>query len=129
MLKLAEYRQQLINDIESDSLTYSEYPEKRFLFFLEDILVNDYSILSQLDECYFDLPYDKTTNRKGIHIDGGYFEEAANTLHLITIDYNSKDIETLTKDLFDRKVAYLRNYFEAVLNGYFKNGEKSDPAV
>ena len=129
MLKLAEYRQQLINDIESDSLTYSEYPEKSFLFFLEDILVNDYSILSQLDECYFDLPYDKTTNRKGIHIDGGYFEEAANTLHLITIDYNSKDIETLTKDLFDRKVAYLRNYFEAVLNGYFKNGEKSDPAV
>ena len=71
--------------------------QKRFLFFLEDILVNDYSILSQLDECYFDLPYDKTTNRKGIHIDSGYFEEVANTLHLITIDYNSKDIETLKK--------------------------------
>ena len=33
MLKLAEYRQQLINDIESDSLTYSEYPEKDFYSF------------------------------------------------------------------------------------------------
>lgn len=129
MLTLDEFRLELINNIESESLTYTEYAEKRFLDYVADILVYDYSIVSQLDDCYFDLPYDKTTNRKGIHINGGYFEESASTLHLITLDYNNDSIETLTKDVFDRKIAYLRNYFEAVVTGYFKNGEKSDPAV
>lgn len=129
MLTLEEFRQQLINNMESEGLTYYDYPERRFLEYIEDILVHDYCILSQIDDCYFDLPYDKTTNRKGIHINGCYFEESANTLHLVTLDYNNGNIETLTKDLFDRKINYLKNYFEAVISGYFKTGERSDPAV
>lgn len=127
-MNLEEYREQFINYIETTSITEQEYPENVFLKQIEDILSYDYKLLSQLDVCYFDLPYD-AKNNKGMHINGGYFEASANTLHLATVDYNSGEFGIMSKSEFERSINYLKNYFEACLTGYFKNGEKSDPAV
>lgn len=128
-MTLEEYRESFINNIENASILEQEYPVNIFLRELEDILSHDYKLLSQLDQVYFDLPYDQKTARKGMHINGGYFEASANTLHLVSLDYNSGDFGTMLKSDFDKAVTYLKNYFEAVLMGYFKNGEKSDAAV
>lgn len=127
-MNLEEYREQFINYIETTSVTEQEYPENVFLKQIEDILCHDYKVLSQLDICYFDLPYD-AKNNKGMHINGGYYEASANTLHLAAVEYNSGEFGIMNKADYEKYINYLKNYFEACLLGYFKKGEKSDPAV
>lgn len=128
-MTLEEYRESFINNIEKLSIVEQEHPVNIFLKEVEDILAHDYKLLSQIEQVYFDLPYDQKTVKKGMHINGGYFEVSANTLHLVSLDYNSGEFSTMLKTEFDRAINYLKNYFEACLSGYFKNGEKSDSAV
>ena len=128
-MTLEEYRESFINYIENTSITDQEYPENIFLKEIEDILAHDYKLLSQLDSIYYDLPYDAKTAKKGMHINGGYFESAANTLHLVSIDYNSGEFATMQKAEFEKKIAYLKNFFEGILTGYFKKGERASEVV
>lgn len=128
-MTLEEYREAFLNYIETTSIIDQEYPENIFLKEIEDILAHDYKLLSQLDPIYFDLPYDLKTAKKGMHINGGYFEESANTLHLVSIDYNPDEFVTMQKADFEKKLAYLKNFFEAVLSGYFKTGERASEVV
>lgn len=128
-MTLEEYRESFINNIEAISLAEQEYPVNIFLREIEDILSHDYKLLSQLDQVYYDLPFDFKTAKKAIHINGGYFEAPSNTLHLVSLDYNSGEFVSMQKSEFEKSINYLRNFFEAVLDGYFKNGERSNAAV
>jgi len=128
-MTLEEYRESFINSIENMSVTGQEYPENVFLKEIEDILAHDYKLLSQIDPIYYDLPYDAKSAKKGMHINGGYFEEAANTLHLVSVDYNPGDFATMQKADFEKRVAYLKNFLDAVFAGYFKKGERASEVV
>lgn len=128
-MTLEEYRESFINNIEAISLAEQEFPVNIFLREIEDILSHDYKVLSQLDQVYYDLPFDFKTTKKAMHINGGYFEAPSNTLHLVSLDYNSGEFVSMQKSEFEKSINYLRNFFEAVLDGYFKNGERSNAAV
>lgn len=128
-MTLEEYREMFINNIEAISASEEEYPENIFLKEIEGILAHDYKLLSQIDPIYFDLPYDPKNAKKAMHINGGYFEEAANTLHLVSVDYNSGQFVTMSKSEFEKRLVYLKNFFEGILNGYFKKGERASEPV
>lgn len=128
-MTLEEYRETFINNIETTSIIEEEYAINIFLREIEDILSHDYKLLSQIEQIYYDLPYDPKNFKKAIHINGGHFESASNTLHLVSLDYNSGEFTTMQKSDFEKKVVYMRNFFEAALSGYFNYGEKSSPAV
>ena len=71
-MNLEEFREDLINDIKSQSLIDSEYPQEVFIDYCKDILINDFGILSDLDNTFIEY---KTTNTqfRNMRIDASYF--------------------------------------------------------
>ena len=47
MMDLQEFRQEFINEIEAEAIELAEKPSEVFIRRIEDILVNDYSYLSE----------------------------------------------------------------------------------
>ena len=52
---------------------------------MKDILINDYSLISDLENCYFEF---NNGSKQNMHIDAAYLELAANVLDLVIADYN-----------------------------------------
>lgn len=55
-MTLEEYRESFINDINTEALSTSRYPTEVFIDYAVDILKNDYSLISDMSQCYFRLP-------------------------------------------------------------------------
>lgn len=127
-MTLEEFREELINNINSEAQIDSDYPAEKFIEYCKDILMNDFGLLSDLDITFIDW---KTSNNKfrNMRLDASYLEKSINTLHLLYSDYNAGPIDNINNEFVNQKRTLLENYFYNVLNGYFINAAESDPTT
>lgn len=119
-MELSEFREEFLTEIQSEAIEMQEHPTDVFIRRIEDILVNDYSYLSELTSCYFD-ERKGTTKFKSMHIDAQSLDLTTNTLNLLCVDYNPGEMTTLSKDYIDWAPQQLVNFFENVIKGYFSD--------
>lgn len=125
---LEEFRESLLNDIKADAIYDHDYPVEKFVDYCQDILINDFGVLSDLTHTYID--WKTTSNRyKNMRLDASYLETSVNTLHLLYADFNDGPIQTINQEFINQKTQLLENFFTNVLAGYFMNTADSDPVT
>ena len=125
MITLEEYREEFINDIKVDAIENNQYPVENFIEKMKDILINDYSLVSDLENCFFE----GTNGNKKMHIDAAYLELSTNVLDLLIADFNPNEIIDINKEFITSKSKLMLYFFESVLKGYFNGAEQSNPAT
>lgn len=129
MLTIEEFRESYINEeINAVAVNDSRYPIEVFIDSSLDILENDYSLISGMNQCYFE--YSKGNRAyKSMRIDAADLDLSTNVLNLLYADYNLGEIKNLTNDSISTKVQLMLNFLENTFKGYFNDGENADPAV
>lgn len=128
-MDLLEFRESYINeDINAEAVNTSRYPVEVFIDNASDILKNDYSLITEMNQCYYS--YTKGTRAyKNMHIDAAYLDLASNKLNLLCADYNEGEITNITNETVNKESQLLLNFFENSLKGFFVSAEQADPAV
>ena len=128
-MNIMEFRESYINeDINAEAVNTSRYPVEVFIDNAADILKNDYSLITDMSQCFFS--FSKGTRAyKNMHIDAAYLDLASNALNLLYADYNEGEITNITNEIIRNKSQLLLNFFENSLKGFFAKAEQADPAV
>lgn len=128
-MDILEFRESYINeDINAEAVNTSRYPVEVFIDNAADILKNDYSLITDMSQCFYS--FSKGTRAyKNMHIDAAYLDLASNKLDLLCADYNEGEITNITNEIVNRKAQLLLNFFENSLKGFFVSAEQADPAV
>lgn len=128
-MDIIEFRESYINeDINAEAINTSRYPVEVFIDSAADILKNDYSLITDMSQCFYS--FSKGTRAyKNMHIDAANLDLASNKLDLLCADYNDGEITNLTNEIINSKSQLLLNYFENSLKGFFASAEQADPAV
>lgn len=126
MMTLEEFREEFINNINAEALEENQYPVETFIEYMKDILINDYSLISDLENCYFEF---NNGTKQNMHIDAAYLELATNVLDLVIADYNPGEITNINNEFINNKSNLMIHYFDNVLKGYFDGAELSNPAT
>lgn len=126
MMTLEEFREEFINNVNAEALEENQYPVETFIEYMKDILINDYSLISDLENCYFEF---NNGSKQNMHIDAAYLELAANVLDLVIADYNPGEIKNINNEFITNKSNLMLHYFDNVLKGYFDGAEVSNPAT
>lgn len=128
-MNLEEFREGFINDdICAEASNSKRYEEEVFIDIATDILKNDYSLITDMSQCYYELKKG-TKAYKSMKIDAAYLDLASNTVNLLYVDFNGNDMINITNEFIANKSQLLINYFENSLKNYFAQAEQSDPAV
>lgn len=124
-MTLDEFREELINDIRGQSIIDSEYPTEVFIEYCKDILINDFGVISDLNNTYIEY---KTTNNqfRNMRVDASYIEISINTIHLLYADFNEGPIESINNETIQNKASLLTNFVINSLKGFFNNSADSD---
>ena len=124
-MTLEEFREDLINEIQSQSIIDSDYPADIFIEYCKDILINDFGVLSDLNNAYIDY---KTENNlyRNMHIDAAYLEMSINTIHLLFSDWNENDILPINSEFINSKATLMTNFIHNTLKGYFSTAADSN---
>lgn len=124
-MTLEEFREELINDIKSQSLVDSDYPAEIFIEYCKDILINDFGVISDLNSTFIDY---KTTNNqfRNMRLDASYIELSINTIHLLFSDFNDGPVQPINNESIQNKASLMTNYVLNCLKGYFNNSADSD---
>lgn len=126
MISLEEFRESYINeDINAEAISTVRYPVEVFIDSAVDILQNDYSLVTGMEQCY----YEYSRGSKSMRIDAAYLDLPMSTLNLLYADLNTGDTKSITNTFISQKSKLLLNYLEYALKGHFKNAEQADPAV
>lgn len=128
-MDILEFRESYINeDINAEAVNTSRYPVEVFIDNAADILKNDYSLITDMSQCFYS--FTKGTRAyKNMHIDAAYLDLTSNKLDLLCADYNEGDIKNITNEVVNKESKLLLNFFENSLKGFFANAEQADPAV
>ena len=128
-MDILEFRESYINeDINAEAVNTSRYPVEVFIDNAADILKNDYSLITDMSQCFYS--FSKGTRAyKNMHIDAAYLDLASNKLDLLCADYNEGEITSITNEVVNRESQLLLNFFENSLKGFFVSAEQADPAV
>ena len=126
MMTLEEFREEFINNINAEALEENQYPVETFIEYMKDILINDYSLISDLENCYFEF---NNGTKQNMHIDAASLELATNVLDLVIADYNPGEITNINNEFINNKSNLMIHYFDNVLKGYFDGAELSNPAT
>lgn len=129
MMNIEEFRESYINDdINAEAINTQRYPIEVFIDSAADILKNDYSLISDISQCFYEF---SKGNRayKSMRIDAAYLDLPANTLNLLIADFNDGEVKNITNEFLNSKTQLLLNYFENCLKGFFVKGEHANPAV
>lgn len=128
-MDILEFRESYINeDINAEAVNTSRYPVEVFIDNAADILKNDYSLITDMSQCFYS--YTKGTRTyKNMHIDAACLDLASNKLDLLCADYNEGDITNITNEIVNKDSQLLLNFVENSLKGFFVNAEQADPAV
>lgn len=128
-MDILEFRESYINeDIKAEAMNTSRYPVEVFIDNASDILKNDYSLITDMSQCFF--TFSKGTRAfRNMHLDAANLDLASNTLDLLYADYNDGDIANITNEFINSKSQLLLNFFENALKGFFASAEQADPAV
>lgn len=125
-MDLMEYREFYINEIKAAALNSNIHPVMAFNDDIIDMMINDYGVVSELHDCYFQwLNGNKAF--KSMKIDAAYLELSTNTVNFLISDFNELEIENLNNEFINRNCQYMINFFENVLKGYFNGAEESAP--
>ncbi len=128
-MDILEFRESYINeDINAEAVNTSRYPVEVFIDSAADILKNDYSLITDMSQCFFSFSKGNRAYRN-MHIDAAYLDLASNALNLLYADYNEGDITNITNEIINSRSQLLLNFFENSLKGFFASAELSDPAV
>ena len=124
-MDLYEFREDLINDIKSQALFDQIYSTDEFTDYCKDILINDFGILSDLNNTYIE--FKATTNQyRSMRVDASYIELSINTIHLLYSDFNDGAIQLINKEFIQAKANLMTNFVINALRGYFSNSADSD---
>lgn len=124
-MTLEEFREDLINEIQSQSIVDSDYPADVFIDYCKDILINDLGVLSDLNNAFID--YRTNNNQfRNMHIDAAYLEMSINTIHLLYSDWNDGNILPINSEFVNSKVTLMTNFVHNTLKGYFNNAADSN---
>lgn len=128
-MDILEFRESYINeDIKAEAINTARYPIEVFIDSASDILKNDYSLITDMSQCFYS--FTKGTRAfKNMHLDAANLDLASNTLDLLYADYNEGEITNITNEFINSKSQLLLNYFENSLKGFFVSAEQADPAV
>ena len=128
-MDILEFRDNYINeDINAEAVNTARYPVEVFIDNAADILKNDYSLITDMSQCFFSF---SKGNRafKNMHIDAACLDLTSNTLDLLYADYNEGEVTNITNEFIKNKSQLLFNFFENSLKGFFTSAEQADPAV
>lgn len=125
-MDLLEYREYYINEIKAAALNETKHPVMAFIDDVKDKLVNDFGMVSDLDDCYFHFPNGNKAF-KSMKIDAAYLELSTNTVNFLNADFNEGDIENINNEFINKNSQLMINFFENVLKGYFNGSEESAP--
>lgn len=129
MVSIEEFRESFINEeINASAVVDSRYPIEVFIDVASDILENDYSLISGMEQCYFEFTKGNRAY-KSMRIDAAYLDFATNTINLLYADYNEGEVKNITNEFIMSKTQLMLNYIENIFKGYFNDGEIADPAV
>lgn len=123
-MTLEEFREDLINNINSQALIDQQYPADVFVEYCKDILINDFGVISDLYNTFIDY---KTTNNqfRNMRIDASYIELSINTIHLLFSDYNDGPIQPINNESIQNKAALMTNFISNAFKGYFSKSADS----
>lgn len=125
-MDLMEFREYYINEIKAASLDLNVHPIMAFNEDVIDMMINDYNVVSELRDCYFQwLNGNKAF--KSMKIDAAYLELSTNTVNFLISDFNEADVENLNNEFINKNCQYMINFFENVLKGFFNGTEESAP--
>lgn len=124
-MTLEEFREDLLNDINSQSLIDSDYPADIFIEYCKDILINDFGVISDLTNAYIDYKTDNNQYRN-MHIDAAYLELSINTIHLLFCDFNGGGITSINTESINSKSTLMTNFIHNTLKGFFKTTADSN---
>lgn len=125
-MDLMEFREYYINEIKAASLDLNVHPIMAFNEDVIDMMINDYNVVSELHDCYFQwLNGNKAF--KSMKIDAAYLELSTNTVNFLISDFNEADVENLNNEFINKNCQYMINFFENVLKGFFNGTEESAP--
>jgi hypothetical protein len=128
-MDILEFRESYINeDINAEAVNTARYPVEVFIDNAADILKNDYSLITDMSQCFFSFTKGNRAYRN-MHIDAANLDLASNALDLLYADYNESEIANITNEFINSKSQLLLNFFENSLKGFFANAEQADPAV
>ena len=128
MMELEEFRQEFINeDVYAEAVNTNRYPEVVFIDHCVDILQNDYSLISGMNQTFYACEY-KNPYKK-MHIDASYLDLPSGTLDLMIADFNEGEIKTITNGVIEEKTKLMLGFVENTFRGFFTKAEQSDPAV
>lgn len=129
MMNIEEFRESYINDdINAEAINTQRYPIEVFIDSAADILKNDYSLITDISQCFYEFTKGNRAY-KNMRIDAAYLDLPANTLNLLIADFNDGEVKNITNEFLNSKTQLLLNYFENCLKGFFVNGEQANPAV
>lgn len=129
MISVDEFRESFINEeINASAVVDSRYPIEVFIDVASDILENDYSLVSGMEQCYFEFTKGNRAY-KNMRIDAAYLDLSTNTINLLLADYNEGEIKNITNEFISTKTQLMLNYIDNIFKGYFVNGELADPAI
>lgn len=128
-MNLEEFRESYINeDINAEAFNTSRYPIDVFIDSAIDILMHDYSLITDMTQCFYE--FTKGTRAyKNMRIDAAYLDLPSSTLNLLFAEFNEGEIRNITNEFLHSKAQLLLNYFENCLKGFFINAEQANPAV
>lgn len=131
-MDIKEFRKSFINEIVTEATDQAIHPEDVFVKEIKEILINDYSYLSDLNECYFEQGKNDIF-KKNIKVDAGYYEISTNTLNLLLVDFDQSHEPSIINEKTYKSAADLMKAFfeEFVLNRQTNllNLEDSQPHV
>lgn len=128
-MDIQEFRESYINeDINAEATNTSRYPVEVFIDNAADILKNDYSLITEMSQCFFSFTKGNRAY-KNMHIDAACLDLPSNTLDLLYADYNDGEVNNITNEFIKSKSQLLLNFFENALKGFFASAEQADPAV
>ena len=128
-MELEEFREVFINeDINAEAVNTNRYPVEVFIDHAVDILKNDYSLVSEMSHCFYQIKAG-TRAYKSMHIDAAYLDLPGNTLNLLLADFNECEMKNITNKSIDDYSKALLNFLENCLKGFFTKAEPADPAV
>lgn len=126
-MNIEEFRESYINEINAEALNTQRYPVEVFIDSATDILKNDYSLITDISQCFYEFKGNRAY--KNMHIDAAYLDLPAITLNLLIADFNDGEVKNITSEFLNLKTKTLFNYFENCLKGFFVNAEQANPAV
>lgn len=127
-MKLEEFRQEFINeDVYAEAINTNRYPEVVFIDHCVDILQNDYSLISGMNQTFY--AFEGKNPYKKMHIDASYLDLTSGTLDLLVADFNEGDVKSITNGVIEDKTKMMLNFLENTFKNFFAKAEQSDPAV